>query len=316
MLRRNRFARLSCLALAATGLVGCSGTIDFGDGVLNFMFNFPRLQREESTEALDLTGVEKLKVVSSNGAVLVRVDESNDPEATFEKFAFGRDETSAKQLLDAIEIAIEKTGDTLCITVTLPDPQDDAEAARRHHGGQQTVGVSMDISLPEGLELDLTNANGLLTVDSNTGPVRARMTNGIVRVQEQTGDVDAETVNGFIKLRNVTGNVRALTTNGAISIRATLPDDGSIDAQTTNGPIHIRIQEEYAGKLDLAAVNGRVFADLDGFSPTNEVVENDKVEADLNGGGPGQVFARTTNGPIRFNVDSHDDDDDDDKDED
>lgn len=311
----SRFWLLACTAVLPLAAAGCGGTlsglINFDGGMFSFAFDLPQFQHDESTEALDLTGIQQLKVVSSNGEVEVNVAEGNDPEVRIRKVAVAFGSPSAADLLDQIDVAITKTGDSseiLCITVTLPDTSSASDTTAHGHGGHHAfVGASLHINLPAGLALDLTNGNGKIEVDGNAGIVKARTTNGFIEVEHQTGDMDLATVNGLVKVHDAAGSVLARCTNGPIILRVSPPEDGSVDAETTNGPIGIRVPDTYAGALDLAVINGRVHTDLTGFTTTDLVEANDSVTATLNGGSDGQVRARTTNGPIHFGPLSADD---------
>lgn len=292
------FALLAVLPLGGCG-GSFEGTFEFDGEEFNFSFELPDVATDRNTENVAFAGLTTLKVDSRNGPVRVIVDEEEtDALVRVFRFANGKNSEEADMLLEQVVVKVEKTGansEILQVTVELPTQDPDGKEL-----DPGRTGVSLNIRLPDGLDLDLKLQNAPLIVSNNTGAVKVRSTNASIRVLDSDGNADLETDNGPIEASELHGNVLARATNGGITVRATPPDSGSIDAETKNGAVNIRVPTSIAASLDLETTNGDIETDFAGFANVNNLSSTGKkLTATLNGGG-GTIRGKTTNGNVSF----------------
>lgn len=104
--------------------------------------------------------------------------------------------------------------------------------------------VTLTVSVPERVKLNLVTVNGNITVAS-TAPVVARTVNGNIKVATAVGPVNAETLNGSVDAR-----------------MTTLGEDGPVRAITMNGSASAYLPEKFDATVDIASMNGRVGSDF------------------------------------------------------
>lgn len=303
----SRMCAILLMAAATAVWTGCdgtfSGTFSFDGDVFSFQFRFPETSTDTSTVSVPVDGVTTLKVVTKNGSIRVGVDSARtDARVRVFKFANSSSPAAASELLDNILVDIKRSGDSdeiLEITVTLPN-SDGTTSRSFAFGGNGRTGVSLNITLPAGLILDLATDNGPITVAGNTGPAKVRTSNGGIVVDGNAGDCDLATTNGAIIADRVNGNLLAHATNGAIEARVTPPaENPMIDLSTSNGSIRLEVPINAKAGLELRSSAGLVNADLTGFAVTDLSRTRSRVTATLNGGG-GAIKAATTAGIVSF----------------
>jgi DUF4097 and DUF4098 domain-containing protein YvlB len=291
---------LGALLLAVCGCGGTfTGTFEFDGEEFSIKFSLPDIATDRSTQNVDVQGVTSLKATTRNGPIRVRLDDSrSDAAIGIFKFANGKSSTEAKELLNSINVKIERTGanqEVLEITVEFPTQDQDGNPV-----GAGRTGASLNIRVPNGMGLDLNNENARIRVSDFAGSVKARATNAAIEMNNVTGNMDLGTDNGRVEVASSEGSVLARSGNGSIMIRAALPANGTLDAETGNGSIELRVPTSTAASLDLQTTNGLVTANFAGFGLVNDLsVTTDKLTAVLNGGG-GSIRGKTTNGSIAF----------------
>ena len=142
-----------------------------------------------------------------------------------------------------------------------------------------SASVEYEIQLPREADLEVRTVNGEIEVSGLAGEIRLRSTNGGIAVLDSAGSVSAATTNGGIKveLQEVSSEgMEFETTNGGIKVDLPSTVRASVYARTTNGSI----DTDFA-----VAVRG--------------TVRRNRLEGDINGGGP-EIDLRTTNGSIRL----------------
>jgi hypothetical protein len=139
--------------------------------------------------------------------------------------------------------------------------------------------VSYEVTVPDGLDLDLETVNG-----------------GI-RLANIEAKVDLRTQNGGVSIEGASGQVRGRTTNGGITARldGTTWAGESLDLETTNGGITLSVPEDYNARLETGTINGGLNFD---FPVTLQgQVNRKRLALDLGAGGP-LVRVVTTNGGV------------------
>jgi DUF4097 and DUF4098 domain-containing protein YvlB len=184
-----------------------------------------------------------------------------------------RIQVNARSTEDADAIArdlkIEASGGTIKVT-----------GGSGSFGRRQHWGVNLVVMVPRQQDLDISTANGPLSV------------------QDVASRMDLETQNGPLSLTGVGGDVHASAQNGPLSIEllGTKWDGAGLDAATQNGPADLTIPDNYNAKVEFGTVNGPMDV---GFPMTVTIsgrVKN-RISTTLgSGGAPVRVI--TTNGPM------------------
>ena len=134
--------------------------------------------------------------------------------------------------------------------------------------------VEIDVSLPEGSDLDVHSAAGDVTCDGRFGSVTVDSKYGEVRIDSatsvrartQAGDVTIGTVDGRADAGTAYGNVRVASAAGDLRLDSACGDisvdhaDGSVDASTKYG--EVRVGEAVRGQLTLETAYGSVVAGI------------------------------------------------------
>lgn len=94
--------------------------------------------------------------------------------------------------------------------------------------------VSYEITVPEGIRVDVETVSGRISVDGLDGELELSTTSGAVRVSDNVGDVDVETTSGRIELDGVRGAVEAESVSGDIVVAGR---GESLTASTTSGRV-------------------------------------------------------------------------------
>jgi DUF4097 and DUF4098 domain-containing protein YvlB len=111
--------------------------------------------------------------------------------------------------------------------------------------------VDYEITVPAGMNLDLSGNNTSINVEGVRGEIDAETVQGNVTVTGGSGRVRLESVQGQIVLRNARGRIDVSTVNRGIYLTDV---SGDIVAETVNGPIVM--EGAQASTVDAATVNG------------------------------------------------------------
>lgn len=172
----------------------------------------------------------------------------------------------------------------------------------------ELVRVDLEIFVPEGARLKLSQEAGPITatrvaaalklrsrygsvsVTDGRGSVYADTSSGSVEVSGFRGPVVADTGSGTVTVENVLGDVRADTGSGRVRVRGV---DGDVEADTGSGSVRlvdIRAAEVRAdtgsGPVRLEDVTGSIFVDTgSGGVRGAGLVAGPRVEVDTGSGG-------------------------------
>ena len=201
---------------AALALAGCGGLDMRGD-----------LTERTETETVDAADVERIEITTDNGRVVVTTGAS----------------------------------DAITVTARLQESDTgDADHTLRADGGRLLVAghcddgwfdrcsVGFEVTVPEGVAVDVETDNGRIDLAGVAGRVDVETDNGTI-----TGDglastaVRARTDNGRIDLvfAAVPAEVTASTDNGAVAIQ--FPDDGdahAVSAASDNGAVDVDVRTD------------------------------------------------------------------------
>lgn len=162
----------------------------------------------------------------------------------------------------------------------------------------ESPGLSVVVSVPAEIDLELEASNGPVRVTGISGQVLAKTSNGNVSLSGVTGDVKAESSNGRLDLEDLRGQVTAETSNGGIDFRGTLPPGSQNILKTSNGSVSVTLVDTSGVELDAATSNGRVGSTLP-VALAGPGRENELVGTIGDGGS--RLEIRTSNGSISIN---------------
>lgn len=259
-----------------------------------------------------------VQVVPGSGGVRVRG----------EKWAGGMTAEAANGLLEEIAVtALHDPADARSLRIAISPAPDD----------RRSYGANLKVEIPTAVAVELHTSNGQVSARGLVRQVIADTSNGDVILADIAGDVQANTSNGDVTAEGVSGAMRADTSNGNVTCReiggqcrldtsngnieivaakggitasssngwlrvdAMPPADAAILLTTSNGSITANLPASMRGELDLETSNGRIQTDLGPATLNNPVWSKNRIRARLNGGGGGQVVARTSNGSVTLN---------------
>lgn len=189
----------------------------------------PATATAEETRDFQLVGNRHLKVTSGNEGG-VSIQGWNRPYAHLNvcKSAVALTDAQARKALAGITVLVGGNE----IVARGPELSD-----------TQTWWVHMILSVPRTSRIDVTSANGGISIRNMSGRVSARATNGGISIAGCEGDHYLETKNGGISIDKVSGRVSAVTEGGPISLKlrdlAVPPIEAITDAA---GAIHCNLQ--------------------------------------------------------------------------
>ena len=224
---------------------------------------------DEWTHTYPLTAGGQVRIGNTNGKIEIEGIEGSTVEIRAERIARGVTDTAARELLPRIEIKEDIRPDRVSLeTARISGIMFGAAFEVRYH-----------VRAPQNAVIDVSNTNGLVTVNGMSGRVVAHTTNGGVTGKGLSGGVDARATNGGvnIELASVGSDRIALrTTNGGVTL--TVPESAKADvsASCTNGGISVS-----GVKLEVSEQSRR------------------RLEGKLNGGGT-PIELHTTNGGVRL----------------
>lgn len=143
--------------------------------------------------------------------------------------------------------------------------------------------VSINVTVPSTLAVDVSSRNGRVTLAGLTGDVVVSTNNGPIEATGLTGALSLTTSNGAVRADGISSpTVEARSSNGPIRLSFSEAPD-VVDTSTSNGPIEIVVPDDgEAYRLDL-------HTSLIGSSETAIRTDPDSDRS---------ISARTSNGPI------------------
>jgi len=169
--------------------------------------------------------------------------------------------------------------------------------------------VDFVIVVPRGTDINISGANGNISVAEGCGDVSVRGGNADIEIDEPGGDVWASSINGRIRVRNSSRESSLDTVNGNIYTNIV---GGSLNAISTNGIIDTVVEADTVVSCTLNSKNGGVRLRVPSLLSATWDVFSDfgRVESEI----PSDVFrgTRTQNlmqgvsgaGRMKLNLDS------------
>jgi hypothetical protein len=255
----SRRAALFVLPLAFA-LAGCDVSLG----------NLSARATDEWTHTYPITAGGEVRIANSNGRIDIEGVDGSTVEVRAERIAKGATEAAARELLPRIVIKEDTKPDRVSIeTERMSGIMIGAGFEVRYH-----------VRAPKNAVVNVTNTNGIVSVNAMAGKVVAHTTNGGVRGTGLMGGVDAR------------------STNGGVSIDMASVGADPIWLETTNGGVTLALPDKAKATVTASVTNGGIsVGSLDNFDVTEK--SRRRLEGRLNGGGTA-VDLHTTNGGVRL----------------
>jgi DUF4097 and DUF4098 domain-containing protein YvlB len=223
-----------------------------------------------------------------NGSITITGADVTDCNLTATIIARATTEEDAKKLAERTTIKLEPFGDKLTAKIDKPT-----------FLMNQSVSVSLDVTLPNRTDLELTTHNGSIIITNITGRLNGTTHNGKVIAEQISGTAELRTHNGSVICREVSGDTQLKTHNGNVKLyySEAAPSLCNISLITYNGSIDLTTPSNFSGEVDASTHNGSIRTDL----PITVVgkVSKSKLTGTI-GAGRGKLHLETHNGSIRI----------------
>ncbi len=271
----SHFTRLSivCLLCAATLFAGCNMQAKY--------------QRTVQLSA-PLSPGSTFAAQTHNGSITTNGADVADCSMVATITARAATEEEAMELAEEVEISLEPSGDTLAVKIKRP-------ALLMN----KSVGVSLDVTVPNQTSLELETHNGAVTITDITGHVHATTHNGKVTAERVSGSTVLETHNGSISVRSTSGDAKLRTHNGSVKAfyAETASPVSDISIVTSNGSIELETPPDLSARIEASTHNGSINTDLP--ITISGKVSKRKLTGTI-GTGEGRLHLETHNGSIRL----------------
>ncbi len=274
-MRKGHFTRIpiGCLLCAVIFFAGC-----------NMRAKYQRTVRLSAP----LSPGSTFTAQTHNGSITTNGADVTDCSVVAVITARATTEEQAMELAEEVEISLEPSGDTLTVKIKKP--------IRLIN---KSVGVSLNVTVPNQTSLGLEIHNGSVAVTDITGDVHAITHNGKITTMRVSGSTVLETHNGSISVRSTSGDAKLRTHNG--SVKAFYAESASsvsdISIVTSNGSIELATPPDLSARVEVSTHNGSINTDL----PITIIgkVSKKRLTGTV-GSGEGRLHLETHNGSIRI----------------
>ena len=278
------------------------------------------------TKSFPAAGFKNLKVETSGGSLTLVGQNAGD--ARIEMYVQGNNDASLSEaeikerLEKYYQVSIEKDANTL---TAIAKRIDNGNWNWRNH-----LSISFKVYAPAAVSSDLRTSGGSIDLSNLSGDQKAVTSGGSIDLRNLKGNAFVRTSGGSIEIENITGTLDAVTSGGSIRANGNLGNSklktsggsirlasvtGSLEAHTSGGSIHadiaslgerlslstsggsIEVKMPMDKGMDLDLKGNRVQVAMNNF---NGVVEDDRVQGKLNGGGI-PVSIHTSGGRVKIN---------------
>ncbi len=207
-----------------------------------------------------------------NGSITVRGADVADCNVVATVTArAGMTAEDAQQVADKVKVTLEPDGAGLAVKIEKP-----------RLAPNQSIAVSLDVTVPNNTDLQLTTHNGSIEIAGITGSLNGATHNGSITCREISGDARVETHNGPVD----------------VSYSAAASPVCQVSITTYNGNIEFAGPPKLSATVDASTHNGSVSSDLP-VVVTGEMRSKNQLQGKI-GAGEGKLKLRTHNGSIRI----------------
>ncbi|MFZ2148273.1 MAG: hypothetical protein WAV28_13735 [Sedimentisphaerales bacterium] len=223
-----------------------------------------------------------------NGSITIAGADVTDCNLTATITAQAMTEEDAKELAERTTIKLESRGDRLTAKIDKPT-----------FLMNQSVSVSLDVTVPNQTGLELATHNGEIIITNITGRLNATTHNGKVTAEQVSGTIELHTHNGSVICKEISGDTQLKSHNGGIKVyySQAAPSVCDISLITYNGGIELTTPLKFSGEVEASTHNGSIRTDL----PITVVgkLSKSKLTGKI-GTGRGKLHLETHNGSIEI----------------
>ncbi len=242
---------------------------------------------KEFSDTVSAEPYTNVEVETKNGSIFVTGYEGEEIIVDAEISVTGSKKDICQDLLQNVEINLDKRGRTLKIGV-------DHKKRRKYN-----ISATFELKIPHRMSLDAGTVNGSIEVADLVGGVDVSTVNGQIICEKISGGIDAGTINGSLHLTDVSGEIDAGSVNGSITCTAYNDAPSGIDLGTINGNITLELGSEPNARVEASAMNGRV--EIEGVSGLEFPKRIKSWEGTL-GAGDNYYDLGTVNGSVLIQV--------------
>jgi len=155
-------------------------------------------------------------------------------------------------------------------------------------------GVSLEITTPPNVRLELQTTNGHITAIGVGTSGALDTSNGRLTLENTTGVYTLNTSNGSVNLSGVLGSFGVDTSNGRIHFDGELDEGTETVLRTSNGRISVVIGPDADVRIDAETSRGQIEISY----PLDDVLTSASRTVGTLGDGGAKLFLRTPNGGI------------------
>ena len=218
--------------------------------------------KAQRAAAMDADGVTAVEIFALAGDLKVRGHQG----ATQVK-ATGNACTSREDMLEAIDITVQRHGDEIRILAEMPDISGETN---RKWKNKYAI-MDLDIELPDTVSVSLHDSSGDLRVSNVSG----------IELTDSSGDIKLENIHGNVLIPQDSSGDISMKEVGAVTIQ--VDSSGEIDIEDADS---VTIANDTSGDITLQRIQGNVLIgnDSSGRISVREIGGNFVVENDTSGG--------------------------------
>ncbi|MGA1980395.1 MAG: DUF4097 family beta strand repeat-containing protein [Sedimentisphaerales bacterium] len=197
-------------------------------------------------------------------------------------------EENAQKLAEEVKVELISSGNKLTAKIEKPELT-----------WGESIGVSLDITVPNQTSADLTTHNGTLKIKNLTGQLNGTTHNGEVVAEKISGTAKLKTHNGSLICEEASDDINLRTHNGNAKTfySRTASPVCNVSIVTHNGNIDLTAPPNFSAKVEASTHNGLIDIDLP-ITVTGNVTKN-KLSGTI-GTGQGELYLETHNGSIKI----------------
>ena len=223
-----------------------------------------------------------------NGSITVNGADTSECNVTATITGRAATEEEAQKLAEQTKVSLEPKDNKLTAKIEKPKSR-----------SNQSVGVSLNVTVPKRTDLQLMTHNGAVKIANITGQTSGTTHNGSVTATQVSGSTTLRTHNGAVKCEDISGDAQLKTHNGSVKAFycETAGSVCNISIITHNGSVELASPPGLSAQVEASTHNGSVRTDL----PIAVIGKVDKRKlTGTIGAGEGKLYLQTHNGSIRI----------------
>ena len=223
-----------------------------------------------------------------NGSITVNGADVGECNLTATIVARAVTEEEAQRLAEQTQVSLEPSGNKLTAKIEKP-----------YTRTNQSVSVSLDVTVPNHSDLQITTHNGAVEISNINGQIEGLTHNGKVSTTQVSGAANLQTHNGSVRCEEISGDVQLKTHNGSVKAyyHEAAPPVCNVSIVSHNGGIEFVAPPGFSAQVEASTHNGSVRTDLP-IAVTGKV-DKTKLTGTI-GAGQGKLYLETHNGSIRI----------------